>query len=504
LNGFTQIERSSIVGNDALAAVDGGLAGSGGTVNLLDTTISGSSAASAGAMYFGSGVLNLKNVTMSGNSASGFSGGLFLAGAGTYSINNSTIAANVYPGAGSNINLSSSAVVTVGNSIIAAGVGGANCFFGSGTSLISAGYNLDDGTSCGLAGTGDQSSATANLGPLADNGGPTWTHALLSGSAAVDAGDPGVPSSCEEKDQRGAPRPADGDGDLTPVCDVGAFEVVATADLRIDKSDGTATAVPGAASVYSIQVANAGPDDVVGTTVTDALDPGVFEVAGATWTCTVGGGSAATICPASGTGADLAAGVQVDIAAGDSLKIELTAVVLPEATGTADNTAGVSGASFDADPSDDSSPDSNTLTPQADLSISKDDGVTAAVPGGQVVYTVTVANAGPSDAPATAVSDSFPPALSCSWTCTGNLGGSFTAGPVAGDLIDSPDVRGWQRRLHGNLRHLRCGEWEPGEYRDGGGTWRCDRHRSRQQLGNRYRYSDAASRSRDQQGQRQQ
>lgn len=59
------------------------------------------------------------------------------------------------------------------------------------------------------------------LGPLADNGGPTWTHALLPGSPAIDAGDPAL---CEATDQRGVARPKNGDGDGNPVCDIGAFE----------------------------------------------------------------------------------------------------------------------------------------------------------------------------------------------------------------------------------------------------------------------------------------
>jgi hypothetical protein len=65
---------------------------------------------------------------------------------------------------------------------------------------------------------------SANLGPLASNGGPTQTHALNAGSVAIDAGDPGVPGSgataCETTDQRGITRPQG------PGCDIGAFEVV--------------------------------------------------------------------------------------------------------------------------------------------------------------------------------------------------------------------------------------------------------------------------------------
>ena len=73
------------------------------------------------------------------------------------------------------------------------------------------------------AAAGDLVGASPNLAPLANNGGPTQTHALNAGSVAVDAGDPGVPGSggiaCEATDQRGTTRPQG------IRCDIGAFEV---------------------------------------------------------------------------------------------------------------------------------------------------------------------------------------------------------------------------------------------------------------------------------------
>jgi hypothetical protein len=63
----------------------------------------------------------------------------------------------------------------------------------------------------------DQIIWDALIGPLADNGGPTLTHALLDGSPAIDAADD---AACPATDQRGVPRPQGA------ACDIGAYEYV--------------------------------------------------------------------------------------------------------------------------------------------------------------------------------------------------------------------------------------------------------------------------------------
>jgi len=99
------------------------------------------------------------------------------------------------------------------------------------------------------------------LGPLANNGGPTRTHALLPDSPALDAacdclataiagsaseaeGEPGAFGDVIDRDQRGEPRPVDGDGDGEVGCDIGAFE--AQPDIVLDDGSGKDVAGQGA------------------------------------------------------------------------------------------------------------------------------------------------------------------------------------------------------------------------------------------------------------------
>jgi hypothetical protein len=90
----------------------------------------------------------------------------------------------------------------------------------SGT-VTSRGYNLSSDNGGGfLTATGDQINTNPMLGPLQNNGGPTFTHALLSGSPAINAGDP-VFSPPPTFDQRGPGYPRVSGGRI----DVGSFEL---------------------------------------------------------------------------------------------------------------------------------------------------------------------------------------------------------------------------------------------------------------------------------------
>ena len=109
----------------------------------------------------------------------------------------------------------------------------ADCVSLFGATLTSHGHNLvSTGTGCPSDGPGDLTVDPADvfitvLGPLQNNSGPTQTHALLPGSTAIDGGAaecPAVDSVPLATDQRGKPRPIDGNVDGLAVCDIGAVE----------------------------------------------------------------------------------------------------------------------------------------------------------------------------------------------------------------------------------------------------------------------------------------
>ncbi|WP_170113274.1 proprotein convertase P-domain-containing protein [Ahniella affigens] len=203
-----------------------------------------------------------------------------------------------------------------------------------------------------------------------------------------------------------------------------------SADLSITKTDGVASAVPGGSVTYTITASNAGPDPVTGATVADTF-PAILTC---NWTCVGAGGGT---CTASGSGNinDTA----VNLPAGGSVTYTASCAISASATGTLSNTATVSSGITDPNPPNNSATDTDTLTPQADLSITKTDGVTSVVAGGSATYTITASNPGPSNAPGATVADTFPASLTCTWTCVGAGGGTCTASG-SGNLNDSANL----------------------------------------------------------------
>jgi hypothetical protein len=217
------IINSTLSGN--AAGLGGGVFNSG-TLTIINSTFSNNMASQGGGIYNpGSGMLTITNSTFSGNAAPVAGGTSF--NVGTLQIANTTLSDNSSPLGGGVFNIGT---LQIGNTILNAGASGANIANNGGT-VTSHGYNLssDDGGGF-LTGPGDQINTNPRLGPLQDNGGPTFTHELLPGSPAIDAGDPNfTPPPFFDQRGQGFPRV------VNARIDKGSFEV---------QSGGTPTPTP--------------------------------------------------------------------------------------------------------------------------------------------------------------------------------------------------------------------------------------------------------------------
>jgi hypothetical protein len=221
------------------AAIEGAGVYNRGDLTIEDSTVRGNTAEiSAGIRN--EGVLKVANSTVSGNRNTGApdGAGIHNGSSGGVSLTNSTVSENAGEGIRNEgaLDLANSTVSGNAESGIVNDAGASltlrNTLVDGGCDdqgdAVSLGHNIESpGSSCGLDPNGtDLDNVPAeqlNLQPLADNGGPTMTHALGTGSIAIDSipeadcvGPDGEPLTT---DQRGEPRPAGAE------CDVGAFEV---------------------------------------------------------------------------------------------------------------------------------------------------------------------------------------------------------------------------------------------------------------------------------------
>jgi CSLREA domain-containing protein len=231
--GQLSLLRVVLEGNRATGA-GGGIRNLGANAQLtvIQSILHGNQAGTVGGGLAAQGQVSLANVTIASNTAATFGGGIYSYAGLDAVINNATIVLNVATSqSGGGVFAESGAFTTVDyplfrNSIIAANVAPANrdC---SG-SATSGGFNLlgVNGDCIDFqAAKGDKIGTSAapldaRLSPLADNGGPLPTFALLATSPAVNSGSLAEPGSggaaCELTDQRGQAR--------TDRCDIGAFE----------------------------------------------------------------------------------------------------------------------------------------------------------------------------------------------------------------------------------------------------------------------------------------
>ncbi|HEX4494129.1 MAG TPA: choice-of-anchor Q domain-containing protein [Thermoanaerobaculia bacterium] len=209
------IRRCTIANNKVTAGQGGGVQIQLGTLTIEDSTFSNNSTfpLGGGGILAGTVTGSIVNSTFTGNSAASFSrGGAMVLIGGAYTLVNDTITGNSGSGGGGITNFGA---LTLTNTIIAGNVGG-DCFS---TTAPVTDHNLDSDNTCHLTGPGDLPGVNPLLGALADNGGPTDTQTLLTGSPALDAGGN---ATCPAADERGVTRPQRG------ICDIGAVEKVNT------------------------------------------------------------------------------------------------------------------------------------------------------------------------------------------------------------------------------------------------------------------------------------
>ena len=269
LDGEVTVNHSTI-SNNSTSGIGGGIFNAE-TMIVNNSTLSGNSATSGGAMWnyysatvavnnstlsdndaLGSGggihngpdsVVQVNNSTLSGNQANGYGGGGGFRNDGTAVVHNSTLSGNSGTVGGGFSNLGCCSTTSLNRSLISGNTApsGAEVFRSSGV-INSNNYNV-------VGYDGSARSYGFTPGPndiippgaldtvlditLSDNGGPTFTHALVAGSVAIDAAPDGdcLAPPINGIDQRSYFRNVDGDGNPSAnECDAGAFEYGSSMD----------------------------------------------------------------------------------------------------------------------------------------------------------------------------------------------------------------------------------------------------------------------------------
>ena len=266
MNDDVFLTNSTVSGNSTTGdeADGGGILFGTGALTLTNSTVSGNSttgdAAEGGGIY-ATNDLFLTNSTVSGNSTGGdeSSGGGIYSSNGDVTLYNSTVAGNSTLGdksEGGGIFIidgfsgTGTGTLMIQNSIVAGNESATSIkdlLVSDDASISSIDYSvIGDTTGSGItSSTGKDNLLNIDplLGPLANNGGPTLTHALLPGSPAIDSGDPSFdPNSFTpplNTDQRGGTfnRVLDGDGVSGARVDIGAFEVPNFSSIVVTTAD---------------------------------------------------------------------------------------------------------------------------------------------------------------------------------------------------------------------------------------------------------------------------
>ena len=240
-NNDVDLNASTFANN---TAIDGGAIYNDSELIALNTTFSTNTATASGGAVYNAEDLTVTNTTLTLNDAQR-GGGIYNTGSTASTLANTLAAQNTASIAGPDL---AGTIITLGHNL----VGNAD-----GTTGVTNGVN------------GDQAGSTATpidalLTALADNGGPTPTHALLAASPAVDAGDNTLLAPGTTTDQRGEARITDGDGDTTETVDIGAFELpeptVIPADLTVTAVNPAAAEGNDGTTLYTFTITRSNND----------------------------------------------------------------------------------------------------------------------------------------------------------------------------------------------------------------------------------------------------
>ncbi|RLS24046.1 MAG: hypothetical protein DWH70_07785 [Planctomycetota bacterium] len=323
-SGTLTVNNSTISGNSISNQGSGIYNNNNASLTVTNSTISGNSAGFAGGgIYNNTGILTLSNSTLTGNSAY-LGGALYNRGGSTATVTNSTFSGNTATRLGGGGGIYNSDILNIANTIIANSTKGGDYNGGGTVNLISpstAANNLVSSGSFSWATT--KTSSEINLGPLANNGGPTKTIALGTGSVAIGAGDATISNAAPVNglDQRGVTR-------STTAPSIGAFEFYPATQVTLTTT--AAGSASGSAfttqpvitirdslgnpvnTTASVTMTVSGNGTTVGTTTVNAVNGiatftnvGISGTAGTAYTLTFTSGSLTTatqsITPTFGT-----------------------------------------------------------------------------------------------------------------------------------------------------------------------------------------------------------
>ncbi len=197
---------------------------------------------------------------------------------------------------------------------------------------------------------------------------------------------------------------------------------VPQADLVITKV-GPATAVAGTQVTYTLTVTNSGPSDAQNVMVADTLPAGETFVSAST---------------GSGSGTSYSSGNLGTLANANFITITLVAALNPgQPASILTNSATVSSSTADSNTTNNTATFDTTITPLADLGITKTDNQTSVAPGATLTYTIVVTNFGPGGVTGATVADAFPPDfIGVTYTSSATGGATGNTATGSGDIDD--------------------------------------------------------------------